>query len=122
VGNRVEIDADLEARVTEQIVAPMVAGFARAIAEDVKLTGPIDTGLLRILADSEPAHAVGSVAVSRMVSSRPTDDGRADAAVWVEFGTRYMTPRRYSAASSQRVIARMGYGRFDQASDPWPHK
>lgn len=122
MANRVEIDHDVGERVAAQIVAPMVQRAADAIALDVKETGPILTGLLRILADSEPVVVVGAVAVARMVSSRPSDDGKNDVAVWVEFGTKNMTPRRYTAASSRRVISRFGYGRFDQASDPWPHK
>lgn len=122
MANRVEIDDDLGERVAAQIVLPIVDRVAAAIATDVKLTGPILTGLLRILADAEPGHVVGAVAISRMVSSRPSDDGKNDVAVWVEFGTKHMTPRRYAAASSQRVIAREGVGRFEQAHDPWPHK
>lgn len=120
--NKVEIDADLGERVAAQILAPMVTEFAEAIADDVKMTGPIQTGLLRIEATHEPAVVHGAVAVARMVSTRPSDDGKNDVAVWVEFGTKKMAPRRYCAASSRRTIDRFGYGRFDQASDPWPHK
>jgi hypothetical protein len=123
VPNRVEINEDLGEQVAAQIIAPMCTAMADAIRDDVKETGPLDQGLLRELAASEPAVVAGPVVIARYVSSRPADNQpTVDVAVFVEFGTKFMTPRRYSAVSARRAIQLLGYGRFDQASDPWPHK
>ncbi len=111
-GTRVELRPDLDVVVAKRIGQPAANRMARAIRDDVEATGPIDTGLLRQLAAAEVDLGQGTKLLARMVSSRPSDDGSADVAAWVDQGTSRMQPRRYAAASARRAIARLGYGRF----------